>query len=226
MSTEQRKGMSPLVKVMIGVSALGVMGIIGFHHHGHHCSRQVCQTALDPAESNKVAQSVARIKQLPPEFQRVLAMDMDAVGMTYVAYADGPDHLTIILMKLKDKTYKKLTPEDLVHTYSRKGSAKSGLPSVPDSFGQKTINGPMHVISAGHKVVGGEQMPYTLGETFANGVHRNSDGGLHLARQYAHARVGPGTECARRCLQYGSHRQVSQLDFWILTITACGCAAM
>jgi hypothetical protein len=161
--------MSTFVKVMIGVAVLGVLGTIGAVIMTALFFANFAKTTFDPEESNKVAQSVTKIKRLPPEFQRVIAMNMDAMGMTYVAYS-GPDHLTIMLMKLKESTYKKLSAEELVQTYSRRGSVRSNFPTMPDSA-RKAIAGPIHIISSGRKVVGGEQMPYSLGETFGNGVH-------------------------------------------------------
>jgi hypothetical protein len=164
-SHRNNSGLATWLKVLIGVAGLGVVGGIVLAVVGGMYIFDLSRNMMDPQHVRRVSDSIAKIEYpLPSEFKPVMALDL--MGVRTVSFSDMNEHLTIMLMQL-EKAPKAASAEQVIQSYARKGSTMPGAKAGPGSFASAYS---MHIQSTGHMTVGGESMPYAIGESEQNRV--------------------------------------------------------
>ncbi|HEY9784929.1 MAG TPA: hypothetical protein V6D17_05960 [Candidatus Obscuribacterales bacterium] len=114
--------------------------------------------AMDPQYVKQVAQKIAKIDDpLPPGFN--YQMGLDLMGMSIVSITNPDARFNLMLMKLPQSASAE-NPDNIIEKY-----AESGVPTVGAGRQQGATSQPMEIKSKGKTTVGGEEMPYAIGET-------------------------------------------------------------
>jgi len=162
MTKENRPSMALWLKVTIAVLVVGLISFIILLVAGGMFLIDNTKKAMDPKYNAGVADSVVKVEEpLPSGFTRIIAMDF--LGMKEVGYSNMKEGLSIILMKLESKGG---SADSFVENYSNSGTN----PGAP-RFGINDTSGlPLVVKGRGKMIVGGENMPYVIGERSVNGA--------------------------------------------------------
>lgn len=165
MRTRNQKGLATWVKVLLAVVALGFVVLVGLGIAGFMFVTDLSKKATKPEYVKEVTQTIAKIDELPSGFK--YQMGIDAMGMSIVALLNEDEKLSVMLMKLPQAPGAE-KPDQIVDKYAERGVPTVGMPS---GGGQGTGGAsPMQIKDKGKLTVGGEEMPYAIGESEIKGT--------------------------------------------------------